>query len=232
MLTLEISEQIIENTHEWIKSNHSWEDFWSLSLVVNWQVDFVTWEIESLISEQINNWQKKEWNWKINNANWKKIWDWWELKIKQLFNWYKHTSPNHLRDLESKDSLIECKACEKWNGIVIREKQLIRINDLEIKNKYYSLLFYKRNKNWKKIINQIFIFPVEIIVFIYNKLNNKRIQSNTWIFKRLHLWNTIKEYNKNIEWYKKREVKMWGITVKIIENEDHNLEISKKAVEL
>jgi hypothetical protein len=71
-----------------------------------------------------------------------------------------------------------------------------------------------------------------VMVFIYNTLDNKRIQSNAWIFRRLHLWNTNKEYEIERKWYKKREVKMWWINIKIIELDEYSFEISKKAIEI
>jgi len=233
MFNIQISDQEMEeNSTEWVDTKNKWVDFQSLSLIVNWQVDFFTWEIESLIQENKSNWEKKEWNWKIDNINWKEIWKWWELKIIELLNWFKQTQTNNLWDLQSKNAIIECKTCEIWNGIVLREKQLNKINELLLENKYYTLLFYKKNRNWKMEVKKIFIFPVNIMVFIYNTLDTKRIQSNTWVFKRLHLWNTNKKYNEDRDWYKRREFKMWWIDIKIIEPINHSLDISKKAKEI
>ncbi len=166
-----------------------WENawnFWELSQFVWSQVSISTWEIRDIVTDWSNNTQSCSSNpWFSNKWNvlrWA-IWEWWEDQIQRLIPYSRKSVSESLYDLYKSDFNIEVKTSKFWNAWVIKSLQLERLKEIEGKT-YYAFVFYKIR--WRKkpsdlpndkssirrslVVEDIFIFPIEYIVFAMNAL--------------------------------------------------------------
>lgn len=206
--------------------------FLEFSQEVHSHVSVFSWEITKIIHKE-STWKSiiSTWSTPISNNNWKENWKWWEKKSRQILNWFSQMPKNHLWDLESKNQIVECKCWKRNYWVVIRENQLINLSELEdFKNVCYSLIYYQI-VNWNKVVDKMFIFPIELIRFYYNTTRNTRIYSKTGFFKRLYHWRCDKFFERDL-WFRKRIFQMWWAQIKILEKPEDNIQISWIAKEI
>lgn len=220
------------------------EDFYAWSQVVWAKIDALTWEILQEVQHEVASLVEVQTSGNIQSVvgDVSKIGKWGERKVQTLLNGVRKVQDVPF-DFAGQWVQVEVKTAAVGNASIIKTNQLQEFARLTQGDKYYALVFYKtrdgekvmhsrENLEERLIVEEIFVFPLEYIIYYFNTSGRKKIQIRSGnlndTFVKIHRTAARSLYaldTGNV--FLKRDITAWGKQVHIVEYCPRPLAINK-----
>ena len=220
------------------------EEFYAWSQMLWARVDADTWEILQQVKWEVVSLVEVQTNWNIQSVvgEVSKIGKWGEDKIDIFLNGL-HKVQSAPFDFVGDEVCVEVKTSAVGNASIIKTNQLEAFTRVSHSDRYYALVFYKTTDGKKVMlpnidvsqrlaVEDIFIFPIEYIIYYFNTSGRKKIQIRSWSeddsFMKIHRTAARALYALDTGTvFAKKEMTAWGKRVCVIEYSQKPLSINQ-----
>lgn len=220
------------------------EEFYAWSQILWARVDTNTWEILQQVRNDVESLVEVQTSGNILSVvgEVSKIGKWGEDKVDTLLNGL-HKMQNAPFDFVGKGLCVEVKTSAVGNASIIKTNQLGTFARVLHSDRYYALVFYKTTDGKKVMlpntdvsqrlaVEDIFIFPIEYIIYYFNTSGRKKIQIRSWneddSFMKIHRTSARALFSLDTGTvFTKRELKAWGKKVCIVEYSQKPLPVNQ-----